>query len=154
MILQWRHDERDGVWNQWRFDCLLNRLFRHIFRRKHQSSAALALGRGIHRWPVSSTHKKSVTRKMFLFYDVIIEIWKWFQNSEVTEFNVHDVMGTLSALLAYLRVIHRHRHIPSWLSAQRASFDDFCVVKPDAFFSTTIRLIGRMWRLDVHVTQP
>ena len=27
-ILQWRHDERDGVSNHWRLHCLLNRLFK------------------------------------------------------------------------------------------------------------------------------
>ena len=27
--LQWRHNERDGIWNHKRFDCLLNRLFKH-----------------------------------------------------------------------------------------------------------------------------
>ena len=33
--------------------------------RKHQSSASLAILRGIHRWPVNSPHKGPVTRKMF-----------------------------------------------------------------------------------------
>ena len=33
--------------------------------RKHQSSASLAFVRGIHRGPVNSPHKWSVTRKMF-----------------------------------------------------------------------------------------
>ena len=40
---------------------------------KHQSSASLASVRGIHRWPVDSPHKGSVTRKMFPFDDVIME---------------------------------------------------------------------------------
>ena len=31
--------------------------------RKHQNSASLAFVRGIHRWPVNSPHKGSVTRK-------------------------------------------------------------------------------------------
>ena len=39
---------------------------------KHQSSASLAFVRGIHRWPVNSTHKWPVTRKMFPFDDVIM----------------------------------------------------------------------------------
>ena len=34
-------------------------------QRKHQSSASLAFVRGIHRGPVNSPHKWSVTRKMF-----------------------------------------------------------------------------------------
>ena len=41
-------------------------------QRKHQSSAALAFGRGIHRWPVNSPHKGPVTRKMFPFDDGIM----------------------------------------------------------------------------------
>ena len=40
--------------------------------RKHQSFASLALVRGIHRRPVDFPHKGSVTRKIFLFDDVIM----------------------------------------------------------------------------------
>ena len=42
-------------------------------QRKHQSSASLAFVRGIHRRPVNSPHKWSVTRKMFPFDDVIMD---------------------------------------------------------------------------------
>ena len=41
-------------------------------QRKHQSSASLAFVRGIHRGPVNSPHKWSVTRRMFPFDDVIM----------------------------------------------------------------------------------
>ena len=41
-------------------------------QRKHQSSASLAFVWGIHRGPVNSPHKWPVTRKMFLFDDVIM----------------------------------------------------------------------------------
>ena len=41
-------------------------------QRKHQSSASLAFVRGIHRWPVNSSHKRPVTRKMFPFDDVLM----------------------------------------------------------------------------------
>ena len=68
--LQWRHNGRDGVSDHQPRDCLLNRLFR---RRKHQSSPSLEMVRGIHRWPVNSPHKGPVTRKMFLFDDVIMQ---------------------------------------------------------------------------------
>ena len=44
-------------------------------RRKHQSSASLALVRGFHRWPVNSPHKRPVTRKMFPFDDVIMRLY-------------------------------------------------------------------------------
>ena len=42
-------------------------------QRKHQSSASLAFVREIHRGPVNSQHKWPVTRKMFLFDDVIMK---------------------------------------------------------------------------------
>ena len=41
-------------------------------QRKHQSSASLAIVRGIHRWTVNSPHKGPVTWKMFPFDDVIM----------------------------------------------------------------------------------
>ena len=41
-------------------------------QRKHEGSASLAFVRGIHRWPVNSPHKGSVTQKMFPFDDVIM----------------------------------------------------------------------------------
>ena len=41
-------------------------------QRKHQGPASLAFVRGIHRWPVNSPHKMTVTRKMFPFDDVIM----------------------------------------------------------------------------------
>ena len=41
-------------------------------QRKHQNSASLAFVQGIHREPVNSPHKGSVTRKMFPFDDVIM----------------------------------------------------------------------------------
>ena len=43
-------------------------------QRKHQSFASLAFVWGIHREPVNSPHKWSVTRKMFPFHDVIMVI--------------------------------------------------------------------------------
>ena len=64
--LQWRHNGHDGVSNHQPHDYLLNRLFGRR-AKKHQSSAALAFVRGIHRWPVNSPHKWPVTRKMFPF---------------------------------------------------------------------------------------
>ena len=50
-------------------------------QRKHQSSASLAFVRGIHRGPVNSPHKWSVTRKMFPFDDVIMEGPKYYRVS-------------------------------------------------------------------------
>ena len=41
---QWRHNGRDDVSNHQPHDCLLNRIFRHRWK-KHQSSASLAFGK-------------------------------------------------------------------------------------------------------------
>ena len=43
-----------------------------VDQEKHQSSAWLTSVRGIHRWPVNSPRKWPVTRKMFIFDDVIM----------------------------------------------------------------------------------
>ena len=45
-------------------------------QRKHQSSASLAFVRGIHRGPVNSPQKWPVTRKMFPFHDIIMQVPK------------------------------------------------------------------------------
>ena len=42
------------------------------YERKHQNTASLAFVRGIHRWPVNSSHKWPVTQKIFPFDDVIM----------------------------------------------------------------------------------
>ena len=42
------------------------------YQRKHQSSALLAFAMAIHRSSVNSSHKGSVTRKIFPFDDVIM----------------------------------------------------------------------------------
>ena len=44
-------------------------------QRKHQSPASLDFVRGIHRGAVKSAHKWPVTRKMFPFGDVIMQIY-------------------------------------------------------------------------------
>ena len=71
--LQWRHTEREGVSNHPCLACLLNRLFRRRWKKRHQSSTSLAFLRRIHRGLVNSPNKGPVTRKMFLFDDVIME---------------------------------------------------------------------------------
>ena len=73
MALEWRHNESDGVSNHRCLDCLLSRLFKRRSKKK-QSSALLAFVRGIHRWQVNSLHKGLVTRKMFPFDYVVMEI--------------------------------------------------------------------------------
>ena len=62
------HNQRDGVSNHQRIDCLLKCLFR---RRSKKTSkfCVIYFARGIHRW---SLHKGPVTRKMFPFDNVIM----------------------------------------------------------------------------------
>ena len=68
--LQWRHNERDGVWSHRRLYCLLNRLFR---RRSKKASKLHVTGTGDRGIPLTKgPHKGPVTRKMFPFDDGII----------------------------------------------------------------------------------
>ena len=69
--LQWRHNLHDVVSNHQPYDCFAT-VYAGADQGKHQSSASLAIVRGIHRWPVNSPHKGPVTRKMFPFDDVIM----------------------------------------------------------------------------------
>ena len=50
---------------------------------KHKSSASLAFVRGIHRWPVNSPHKGPVTRNIFPFHDVIMQL-EWIESMKDT----------------------------------------------------------------------
>ena len=72
--LQWRHHEHDSVSNHQPRDCIVySSIYWGTYERKHQSSASLAFVRGIHRWPVNSSHKGPVTWKMSPFDDVIMK---------------------------------------------------------------------------------
>ena len=82
--LLWRHNGRDGVPNHQPHHCLLNRLFRR-HQRKYQSSASLASVRS----PVNSPHKGPVTRKMFPFDDVIMNIQTPSHQYRDTYYNEH-----------------------------------------------------------------
>ena len=69
--IHWLHNGRDGVSIHQPYDCLLNR----VFQRKSKKISKLRVTgfvRGIHRGPVNFPHKWPVARKMFPFYDVIM----------------------------------------------------------------------------------
>ena len=55
------------------FTIVYSTVYSGTYQRKHQSSTSLAFVRGIHRWPVNSPHKGTITRKLFPFDDVIIQ---------------------------------------------------------------------------------
>ena len=69
--LQWRHNGRNGVSDYQPHDFCLT-VYSGADQRKHQSTASLALVRGIHRWRKNSPQKGPVTLTMFPFDDVIM----------------------------------------------------------------------------------
>ena len=71
--LPWRHNGQDSVSNHQPHGCLLNRLFS---RRSKKTSKLRATGlcEGNSPGLVNSPHKGPVTRKMFPFDDVIMEV--------------------------------------------------------------------------------
>ena len=82
--------------------------------RKHQSSASLAIVRGIHRGPVNSPHKWPVTRKMLPFDDVIMYRQKWsdallhlFINKKDREFMIINRTNFITALISTLWNVHK-----------------------------------------------
>ena len=71
--LQWRHDGSDSVSSHQPHECLLN----HIFKGRSKKTSKLCvtgLCAGNSPGPVNSPHKWPVTRKMFPFDDVIMDI--------------------------------------------------------------------------------
>ena len=93
-------------------------------QRKHQSSASLALVRGIHRGPVNSPHKWQVKRKMIPFDDVIMivrfsgcRISRWREISRTTWVSQgailkvpHSVRGTVVFPGGYVGIDWRRSH--------------------------------------------
>ena len=71
--LHWRHNDHDSISNHQPHGCLLNRLFR---RRPTKTSKFRVTGLcvGNSPGPVYSPHKGPVTRKMFPFDDVIMNV--------------------------------------------------------------------------------
>ena len=81
ITLQWRHNERDGVSNHQPHHCLLNRLFKAQIKEnvkappRHWPLCWKFTG---DRW-IPSVHKGPVTRKIFPFDGVIMQLKKcWF----------------------------------------------------------------------------
>ena len=70
-ILHWRHNDHDGVSNPQPHGCLLNRLFGPD-HKKTSKLCVTGLCAGKSPGLVNSPHKGPVTRKMFLFDDVIM----------------------------------------------------------------------------------
>ena len=95
---QWRHNERDGVSNHRRVDCLPSRLFKHR-SQKTSKLRVTDLCEGIHRWPVILPHKGPATRK-FPFDDVIMG--RKISTRECTARNIVQVYHTRTDFLNHL----------------------------------------------------
>ena len=81
--LQWGHNERDGVSNCRRLDCLPNRLFR---RWSKKASKLCVTGLCGGNPPVTGVFKLGpVTRKMFPFHDVIVGCRKIYTTIQMSE---------------------------------------------------------------------
>ena len=74
--------EHQAVSNHRLFDCLFNSL-RGPTSKKHQSLRYSLFVRGIHRWPLNSSHKGPVTYKMFPSDDVIMLTLGMGQNGKI-----------------------------------------------------------------------
>ena len=103
--LPWRHNDHDGVSNHQPHGCLLNRLFR---RRSKKTSKLRVTGLcvGNSPGPVNSPHKGPVTRKMFLFDDVIMQEILFKGNKQAPDSNVSvdgkDICQSMTALGIYV----------------------------------------------------
>ena len=87
-------------------------------QRKHQRSALLAFVRGIQRWPVNSSHKGPVTRKMFLFHDVIMGMKN--SSDSLPNSNVHrtnEGPGLVAPVRPYESCFLRHIIWPETFTA-------------------------------------
>ena len=68
-------------------------------QRKHQSSASLAFVWGIHRGPVNSPHKGSVTRKMFPFDESSCAVMMIYIYIKSHPLNFHNVLSIHTQIL-------------------------------------------------------
>ena len=82
-------------------------------QRKHQSSASLAFVWGIHRWPLNSSHKGPVTRKMFPFDDVIMSCWNLTKTIK-SKFELRKEQANYIEFVMSVTEIFLHR--PSYLN--------------------------------------
>ena len=75
--------------------------------QRNQSSASLAVVRGIHRWPVNSPHRVPVTRKMFPFHDVIMQP-NWIASARWRQPRHFIILGEI------LKWIFEVSHLRGW----------------------------------------
>ena len=114
MTLYWRHNDHDGVSNHQPHGCLLNRLFRRI-SKKTSKLRVTGLCVGNSPGPVNSPHKGPLTRKMFLFDDVIMDtrynpIMR--KSSETSIGITRAATSAMNLIVKSLNILKLKRHIP------------------------------------------
>ena len=84
-------------------------------QRKHQSSASLVFVRRIHWWPMNFPHKWPVTRKMFLFEDVImmILIMNWYIHCDMDAWSKSTLVKYIYSII-YFTVIKYFDTVMLW----------------------------------------
>ena len=124
----WHHSDvtmSDGVPNHQCPDCLFNRLFGRRSNKSSKLRVTALVVRRIHRWPVDSPHKGLVTRKMFLFYDVMVTL-TWTFNEPISSWS--HLNGNL--LWAADSTLHGDEWIAmKWLSLSRVSA--MCIMRTE-----------------------
>ena len=102
---------------------------------KHQSSAPVAFVRGIHRWPVNSPHKWSVTRKMFPFEYVIMCLF--VLRLQVFTISLswgnafyHALIEDFSRLIPFLSFLKRNKQVKVH------------VYRPNSFMTSLLEMVG------------
>ena len=119
--LQWRHNERDGVINPRRLDCLLNRLFR---RRTKKTSKLGVTGPCEVYSPVNDDFptKRVNNAEMFSFDDVIMTIAALVNQRNIISEDLESPMKSMCLLALKFEYIRRIRYsFYCWEVLQKSS---------------------------------
>ena len=76
-LLQWCHNECNGIWNHWHIDCFLNHLL-GTDQRKHQSSMSLAFENVSIWWRSSSSSR--IQQNTFHMHNILTKISQMYSS--------------------------------------------------------------------------
>ena len=130
-------------------------------QRKYQSSASLGFVRGIHQRPVNSPHKWPVTRKMFLFDDVIMlplcYTWRaivWFNDPNM---KICNGIALNNVLIIEMKNIHKRQDIKPMkvfenaLRSQYKFLNDCCPVHVNFAHLSGLSSMFSCWAVRRHI---
>ena len=119
----------------WRLKSAASLLFTEAFikaqiKENDQCSASLAFVRRIHRWPVNSPHEEPVTRKMFPFNDVIMDLYLTQCNRKLTPQYLNVAMQSMWSrwFTKYYEIFYNHIselnsiYENNWVSISKRNF--------------------------------